>query len=580
MMALGECIERPTRRGRRGGKGAGAWLIVLMLSAALISLGACHPVADVVIRNADIRTMDSAMPVAQALALRGDRIAFVGGEDAVGPWIGPATRIIDAGGHTVLPGLIDTHIHLAEGAMALGGCSLDDAVLSIAQASVAIRGCAAAKPDDAWIVVNGVNAAGFRASRTDLDAIEPARALMLYASDGHTAWLNSRALDRAQITRSTSDPTDGRIERDARGEPTGLLVDGATALAFAAMPTPTTEQRLEALRRALPLLHAVGVTSYLEANTPEPIVAAYAELARRGELSARVSVALASSGENTPAEFERLSALRAQLSDPLFRADFIKLFADGVLEHPTQTAALLEPYRDARGRPGPSRGRLYLAPQDFAAFVTQADRHDFNVHVHAIGDAAVHETLDAFAAARAAGDGQLLSISHLQLIAPEDLPRFAQLDVSASLQLLWAQPDNYSVEALTPWLGAERLARIYPARSLADAGARIAGGSDWDVSSFNPFEAMATAMSRRNIEEPARPPLNANESLSLDQMLAAYTINAAQLIGRDEEVGSLTLGKYADVIVLDRRFDTATTADAVRGVIPEHVFFSGRELPL
>lgn len=553
----------------------------LALSTAMFLLGACgalHPAADVVIRNADVRTMDPALPAARALAVRGGRIAFVGAESEVGRWIGPATAIVDAGGHTVLPGLIDSHIHAAEGALALGGCSLADAVLTVAQAAPAIRACVAASSGDGWIVVNGLNPAGFSATRADLDAIERARPLLLYGSDGHTAWLNSRALEQAGIARATHDPPDGRIERDARGEATGFLIDGATALAFAAMPPPTMEQRVQALRRVLPQLHAVGVTSYLEANTPEPIVAAYAELARRGELTARVSVALASDGANTPAEFARLTALRAQLSNPLFRADFIKLFADGVLEHPTQTAALLAPYLDARGRPGDSRGRLYLAPDDFAAFVLEAGRHGFNLHVHAIGDAAVRETLDAFAAARAAGNGQLLSIAHLQLIAPEDLPRFAELDVMASMQLLWALPDNYSVEALTPWLGPERLARQYPARSLAAAGAQIAGGSDWDVSSFNPFEAMAVAMSRSNPEEPERAPLNAGEALTLDQMLEAYTRNAARLIGRDDEVGSLSVGKYADLIVLDQRFDANTTADEVRGALPERVFFEGREL--
>jgi predicted amidohydrolase YtcJ len=411
-----------------------------------------------------------------------------------------------------------------------------------------------------------------------LDAIEPARPLLLHGADGHTAWVNSRALERAEITAATPDPPDGRIVRDTRGEPTGALIDGATALASAAAPGPTAEQRIDALRRVLPMLHAVGITSYLEANTPEATVAAYAELARRGELTARVNIALSSEGENTPAEFARLTALRAQLSDPLIRADFIKFFADGVLEHPTQTAALIEPYRDAEGRPGDSHGRLYLAPDDLTAFVIEAGRHGFNMHVHAIGDAAVREALDAFAAARAAGGDQRLSIAHLQLIHPDDLPRFAALDVTASMQLLWALPDAYSVEALTPWLGPERLAREYPARSLIDAGATIAGGSDWDVSSFNPFEAMATAMSRLNPDEPERAPLNANEALTLDQMLEAYTINAARLIGRDDEIGSLTVGKYADVVLLDRRFDVAASADDVRGALPSRVFFGGREL--
>ena len=259
-------------------------------------------------------------------------------------------------------------------------------------------------------------------------------------------------------------------------------------------------------------------------------------------------------------------------------ADFIKLFADGVLEYPTQTAALLEPYNDAKGKPGKSTGKLYIAPADMKAFIAEAGNHGFNIHVHAIGDGAVHETLDAFAAARAAGSKQLFSIAHLQLIEATDIPRFAELDVYPSLQLLWAQPDNYSIDALTPWLGAERMARQYPARSLDDAGATVAGGSDWDVSSYNPFEAMATAMSRKNPEHPERAPLNSREAMTLDEMLAAYTINAARLMGREREIGSLGVGKFADLIVLDRRLTTQTGAADVRVTKPTLVVFNGRDV--
>jgi predicted amidohydrolase YtcJ len=212
------------------------------------------------------------------------------------------------------------------------------------------------------------------------------------------------------------------------------------------------------------------------------------------------------------------------------------------------------------------------------AFIAEAGNRGFNIHVHAIGDAAVRETLDAFAAARAAGSKQLFSIAHLQLIDAHDLSRFAALKVDASVQLLWAQPDNYSIDALTPWLGEARIAREYPGRSLIAAGANVAGGSDWDVSSYNPFEAMATAMSRRNPEDLARPPLNPGEALTLDEMLAAYTINAARLIGRDQEIGSLAAGKFADFIVLDRKLTAATNADEVRQTRPARVFFAGRDV--
>jgi predicted amidohydrolase YtcJ len=213
------------------------------------------------------------------------------------------------------------------------------------------------------------------------------------------------------------------------------------------------------------------------------------------------------------------------------------------------------------------------------SFVEHADANGFNVHVHAIGDAAVRETLDAFAAARAAGSERLYSIAHLQLIDPVDLPRFAANDVIASLQLLWAQPDNYSIDAVEKYIGPERQARQYPARSLANAKAVIAGGSDWDVSSFNPFEAMATAMSRRNPEHLERAPLVANEALTLDEMLIAYTRNAARLIGRDREIGSLAVGKAADLVVLATRFTKETSADEVRKTRPVQVFFAGQELP-
>jgi len=554
------------------------------LTAILCLLAACgskQPSADLVLRNGDVRSMDASQPRATAFAVREGKIVFVGSDADAARWIGEKTKTVDAGGNTVLPGLIDSHIHAAEAALSLGGCTLRNKELTIEQAAAPIRACLAADPGTTWLVVNEVNPAGFKANRRDLDAIETQRPLFLWGADGHTAWVNSRGLEVAKITRDTKDPEDGRIERDAKGEPTGFLVDGATQLALSIMDKPSPQKRLDALRKVLPLLHGSGITAYLEANTDEPTVAAYAELAKLGELTARVTVAFESSGENTPAEFSRLDALRNRLAgSDLFRADFIKLFADGVMEYPTQTAALLEPYHDAHGKPGESRGKLYLSPEQLDAFVSEAAKHDFNVHVHAIGDSAVREILDVFEKARAAGSKQLFSIAHLQLIDAADLPRFAKSGVAASLQLLWAQPDNYSIDALTPWLGAERLAHQYPAKSLIAAGATIAGGSDWDVTSFDPFRAMATAMSRKNPEQPDRTALNVREALTLDEILAAYTTGAAKLIGRDAEIGSLTVGRRADFIVLDRKFGVDTTAEQVRVTRPTRVFFGGNETAL
>ena len=535
--------------------------------------------ADLVILGGDIQTMDAAAAHASAVAVRDGKIVYVGDDAGVKPHVGRDTQVVEAQGATVLPGLIDSHIHAAEGALGLGGCSLEDKQLSVEAAGKVIRDCLTRDQSSGWLVVSEVNSAGFRADRKGLDAIVPNRPLFLYGADGHTGWVNSKGLALAGITRDTKDPPDGRIERTASGEPTGFLVDGALGPVLAALDKPTPEKRLQALREILPQLHAAGITSYLEANTSAETVAAYVQLAQRHELTARVSIALSSEGKASDEEFVRLDTLRKSVgNEPLLRADFIKLFADGVMEYPTQTAAMLAPYADAKGKPGKSHGKLYIEEEAMKLFFRRAATEGFNIHVHAIGDAAVRETLNAIEAARAAGSKQLYSIAHLQLIDPADLPRFAQLDTIASLQLFWALPDNYSIDALLPYIGAERQQRIYPARSLVAAGATVAGGSDWDVSSFNPFEAMATGMSRTNPEEPARGALNAKETLTLDELLHAYTINAARLLGREAEIGSLAVGKAADVIVLDRHLSAQSTADEVRSTRVARAFVGGRQV--
>lgn len=555
----------------------GACVLLMLVSAC--AKQSAQVAADLVILGADIQTMDDASARASALAVRDGKIVYVGDDAGAKPQIGPDTQVVRAEGVTVLPGLIDSHIHAAEGALGLGGCSLEDKQLTVEAAGKVIAECLKQEPSNGWLVVSEVNSAGFHADRKGLDAIVSDRPLFLYGADGHTGWVNSKGLALAGITRDTKDPPDGRIERDKSGEPTGFLVDGALGPVTGALEEPTPAKRLEALREVLPLLHAAGITSYLEANTSAETVAAYAELAKRHELTARVSIALSSEGKPTEEEFARLDALRRSVEgEPLLRADFIKLFADGVMEYPTQTAAMLEPYSKADGTPGTSRGRLYLEDRAMKQFFQRAATAGFNIHVHAIGDAAVRETLDAVEAARAAGSKQLYSIAHLQSIDPADLSRFTKLGVIASLQLFWALPDNYTIDALLPYIGAERQQRIYPARSLVAAGATVAGGSDWDVTSFNPFEAMATGMSRTNPDDPALGALNTEETLTLDELLHAYTINAARLLGREAEIGSIVPGKAADLIVLDRRLSAQSSADEVRSSKVARAFVGGRQV--
>jgi predicted amidohydrolase YtcJ len=429
------------------------------------------------------------------------------------------------------------------------------------------------------VVVQDLNAAGFQADRKALDAVVPKRPLVLWAADGHVGWINSAALSRAGITRNTPDPVDGRIERDRKGEPTGFLVDGAMALVARQLEQPGPDQRERLLTRALRDLAAAGITTFMEANADAETVATYVALASKKQLAARVTFALESSGDSTDREFARLKDLRelAQ-SQPQLRADMIKLFADGIIEYPTQTAALLEPYLDASGRPTRNFGPTYHEPEALAQFVKRADTEGFGVHIHAIGDRAARIALDAFAQARQQGSRRRYSIAHLELVDPADFARFRELDVIASLQLQWAEPDNYTVEAVLPYIGPERQARLYPARSFIAAGATIAGGSDWNVSTFNPFEAMATAVARTNPKEPQRGVLGADQALKLSEMFAAYTINAARMLGRDAEIGSLQAGKAADVVVLDRMLNDSSSTEQIRGTRVRTVFVNGAVL--
>jgi predicted amidohydrolase YtcJ len=459
-------------------------------------------------------------------------------------------------------------------------CSFDDARLTLAEIEPIIRECAARKPGTGWLTVQELNGAGFHVTLKDLDAIVPDRPLILFTADGHSSWVNSRGLTTAGIDRRTVDPPEGKVGRDARGEPTGFLVDKAVNLVIDKIPKAGETERQALLLRALHDIAVDGITTIMEANTSAETMQSYVGIARAGKLHARVAMALGSNGEPSDAEFARLDAVR-KLADgvPQIRADFIKLFADGVVEYPTQSASLLAPYTDAQGKPTGSVGPTYLPAAQLADFVQRADRDGFNVHIHVIGDRATRMALDAFAAARERGSERLYSLAHLEMIDPADAPRFRALDVIACMQLQWARPDNYTEEAVLPYIGAERQARLYPAGMLARAGATISGGSDWNVSTFNPFEAMSVAMSRTNPDEPQRGALGPpEEKLTLRQMLLAYTVNAARQIGLEKEIGSIEPGKSGDLVILDRRLSDESSATDVLATKVRYTFAGGLQL--
>jgi predicted amidohydrolase YtcJ len=557
-------------------------LLAGLLCIALIACSRAPRVepADVVITGGHVDTMNPAAPSAQAVAVRGGRIVFVGDDAGAQPFIGKKTRVVKAEGASVLPGLIDAHIHLMEGSLVMDDCTFDDAQLTLAQIAPIIRDCATKNPGAGWLTVQELNGAGFTAHRKDLDAIIPDRPLVLFTSDGHSVLVNSRALAAAGIDRRTPNPPEGEIAHDARGEPTGFIVDKAVNLVIDRIPKPGEPERQALLLRGLHDIAADGITTIMEANTSAETVATYVAVAKAGKLQARVSMALGSNGEPSDAEFARLDGVR-KLADgvPQIHANFIKLFADGVVEYPTQSASLLAPYTDAKGKATGNLGPTYLPAAQLADFVQRADRDDFNVHIHVIGDRATRMALDAFAAAREQGSKRLYSLAHLEMIDPADAPRFKALDVIACMQLQWARPDNYTEEAVLPYIGKDRQARLYPAGMLAKAGATISGGSDWNVSTFNPFEAMSIAMSRTNPAEPQRGALGPpEEKLTLRQMLEAYTVNAARQLGFEKEIGSIESGKVADLVILDRRLGDDSSAADVLATRVRYTFAGGAQL--
>jgi predicted amidohydrolase YtcJ len=401
-----------------------------------------------------------------------------------------------------------------------------------------------------------VNPSALTLSLADLDSMLADRPLLLIGSDGHTVWANSPALKSSRITAETKDPAGGHIERDASGQPTGTLRDNAAYIPFAFKPALSLDSQASLLNDALQSMRATGITSVQDAAVDDHMMQLYKHLYDKHQLNMRVRGSFHLKNLHEPAAelIAKATAFREKWAiDPDFlRADAVKIFADGVIEYPSQTAALLEPYLDARGRPTQNRGPSYFRQQDLNQIVTAADAAGLTVHIHAIGDRAVRSALDAIADARR-HNGALDNrdqIAHLELVEPADFPRFKQLGVIANFQLLWAQRDAYIENATVKYLGPERSRYLYPARSLRDAGAKIAGGSDWGVSSFDAFAAMEHAITRS--EGRGRPPLLPEQSLRLQDMVDAYTINAAYALKQDAITGSIEVGKRGDFIVLDR----------------------------
>ena len=514
--------------------------------------------ADVVLRNGKIYTADPARSVRQALAFTGNTIVAVGDDADVAPLIGPKTKVVDLAGKLVLPGLIDTHIHPIIGALNGAKCSLAGVKATIDTLKPVIKDCLAKDQGsaDEWFEAAQLDNYGFSATAKDLDTIETKRPVALWGNDGHTVWVNSRGLALLGVTAETPDIPGGKIARDAKGAPTGYFADRASIFVDEKIPSPPLEEKVALTAAELKRMSAYGITSLMDAFVTPAEEAVWRKLYDTGRLPMRVRTAIyvADPSDDSDEAVARLLAASKQGDvDPEFlRAGAVKVFADGVMEYPAQTAALLSPYLDENGKPTKHEGELYFDPERFARLVQKLDAAGLTVHVHAIGDRAVRASLDAFASARAAnGDkDNRHQIAHLQLVDPADFPRFKELGVIADFQLEWAKREPATEGPLEPYLGPERYRYVYPAGSLHKAGATIIGGSDWDVSSYNPFRAFQTGVTRSGGN--GQKPLNIDERIPLETAIDAYTINAAYAMKQDKTTGSLEAGKRADLVVLDR----------------------------
>lgn len=514
--------------------------------------------ADLVIRGAAIYTMSPAKPWAEAIAVREGRIMFVGDDSGATRLIGSQTVVHDLGGRMILPGFNDSHSHPLSAGLELGECNLYDAQTAI-EIEGLIRACASAPAKGPWIRGNGWQLPVFahaNPSKQLLDRLVPDRPAFFYAADGHSAWVNSKALELAGVTRDTKDPADGRIERDAKGEPSGTLREGAVGLVAKHLPPYTPEARIGAARRGLSEANKFGITSITDADADASYLDAYMALEGRGELSARVNATLHSTDTTAAEETARLVAERKKYNGGRLSVGAVKFYADGVIE--AGTAALLQPYVSRNG----SAGELNYAPADFAERITALDREGFQIHIHAIGDRAIRVSLDALAQARRSNgprDARPI-LAHIELIDPADIPRFRSEGVIASFQPFWSQADPYITELTEPQLGPARSRWLYPMASVMNSGAIVVGGSDWSVSSLNPLDAIQVAITRHGLETTG-PPWIPQEAVDLPRMLALYTINAAYASRTEREVGSLETGKLADMIVLEKNLFTIPASE-------------------
>lgn len=528
-----------------------------------------HPEADLVITNAKVWTVDSNHPTADAVAIIGDRIVAVGSAADIDAWRGAETRVIDAGGHLVLPGFNDAHVHFIEGGMQLDSVDLRDAATPEEfRDRVARR---AARYPSEWVTGGDWDEEKWNPphlpTKDLIDAVTPKTPVFVSRYDGHESLANSVALKLAGVTAQTPSPAGGEIVHDAQGNPTGVLKDAAQGLVDRVIPPITHERRIRAARRALSHAASLGVTSVQHMSAEYEDIEVFAELAEQGELTARIYAAPLSSGWKDQAKI----GVRHAFGSPWLRIGAVKTFADGSLG--STTAYFFQPYTDAPN----TRGLLASGMQPLSNMrdrFQQADAAGLQLCTHAIGDEAISIILDLYQnLIDKNGDrDRRLRIEHAQHMATKDFDRFAKLHVIASVQPYHAIDDGRWAERR---IGPERIKTTYAFRTFLDHGVKLALGTDWTVAPLNPMLTIYAAVTRATLDGKNPNGWVPEQKISVKEAVEAYTMGSAYAEFQDKQKGSITPGKLADLVILS---DDIFTIDpkAIRDVQVEKTIVGGK----
>ncbi|MFO7571091.1 MAG: amidohydrolase [Gaiellaceae bacterium] len=507
--------------------------------------------ADLVLTGGRVHPVAPGIPDGEAVAITGGRIVALGGAADIAELAGPATEVVNLDGGLVLPGFQDAHIHLAGSGLELLQCDLNESTSPEGHLETIAR-YAAEHPDE-WIVGGGWSMDDFGGpmpTRQLLDAAVPGRAVALTTRDAHSLWASTRAFELAGIGAGTPDPPGGVIEREPDGTPAGTVHELAIRLFEKVLPEPSQSDRDEGFRLAQAIMLGLGITACQEANAWPAIVGTYLRAAERDELVLRLEGNLAWDPERGLEQLAELVERREAARAGRMRMRGAKLFQDGVMEN--FTAGMLEPYLGPDGTPTDNTGLSLYAPEELRRIVTALDAEGFQVHVHALGERAVRESLDAIEAALATNGARDARhhLAHLQIVHPDDLTRFQPLGVVANVTPYWAILSGYVADLTLPFVSEEAGRRMYPFGSLHRAGARLAFGSDWSVSTPDPLLQLEVAVERRLPEEPEAPPLLPDERLGLRTAIATATLGSAYVNGLDDVTGTIEPGKLADLVVL------------------------------